>query len=182
MAWLLIEHLVLVNSILNFMNKRILLFSSIFLLPFSALAVEIEQPAPQFTLPTLKNNTPISLKQFTGKVVYVDFWASWCAPCKKSFPALNVLHQKLKSQGFEVVAINLDEDKNAADKFLQEVPVDFTVLRDAKGELSDQYIVETMPTSFILDKNGVVQKIHHGFNNDDIKEIEAKITELLAKK
>lgn len=163
------------------MKKRFAILTLV-VFAFVANATEVGQPAPQFTLPSLKSDTPTSLKQFAGKVVYLDFWASWCAPCKKSFPALNTLHQKLKSQGFEVVAVNLDEDKVAADKFLQDVPVDFTVLRDAKGELSDQYVVETMPTSFIIDKNGVVQKIHHGFNSDDIKEIEAKITELLAKK
>lgn len=148
----------------------------------TAQATEVGQPAPQFTLPTLKNDSPVALKQFAGKVVYLDFWASWCAPCRTSFPLLNKLHAKLKAQGFEVVAVNLDEDKVNGEKFLQEIPVDFTVLRDAKGEWADQYVVESMPTSFIIDKNGVVQKIHHGFTSDDIKELEAKITELLAKK
>jgi thiol-disulfide isomerase/thioredoxin len=148
----------------------------------TANATEVGQPAPQFTLPTLKTDSPIALKQFTGKVVYLDFWASWCAPCKTSFPLLNKLHAKLKAQGFEVVAVNLDENKLLGEKFLQEVPVDFTVLRDEKGEWADKYVVESMPTSFIIDKNGVVQKIHHGFTSDDIKELEAKITELLAKK
>ena len=149
---------------------------------FTANATEVGQPAPQFTLPTLKTDSPIALKQFAGKVVYLDFWASWCAPCKTSFPLLNKLHTKLKEQGFEVVAVNLDETKLLGEKFLQEVPVDFTVLHDEKGEWADKYVVESMPTSFIIDKNGVVQKIHHGFTSDDIKELEAKITELLAKK
>lgn len=149
---------------------------------FMANATEVGQSAPQFTLPTLKNDAPTALKQFAGKVVYLDFWASWCAPCKTSFPLLNKLHAKLKAQGFEVVAVNLDEDKTLAEKFLQEVPVEFSVLRDAKGEWADQYVVDSMPTSFIIDRNGIVQKIHHGFTSDDIKEIEIKITELLAKK
>jgi thiol-disulfide isomerase/thioredoxin len=149
---------------------------------FTANATEVAQPAPQFTLPTLKTDSPIALKQFAGKVVYLDFWASWCAPCKTSFPLLNKLHAKLKAQGFEVIAVNLDEDKALGEKFLQEIPVDFTVLRDAKGEWADKYVVESMPTSFIIDKNGIVQKIHHGFTSDDIKELEAKIIELLAKK
>jgi thiol-disulfide isomerase/thioredoxin len=162
--------------------KKTLALLTLAIFTFAANATEVSQTAPQFTLPNLKTQAPTPLKQFAGKVVYLDFWASWCAPCKKSFPALNALHQKLKTQGFEVLAVNLDEDKALAEKFLQDVPVDFTVLRDAKGEWSDQYVVETMPTSFILDKNGVVQKIHHGFTSDDMKEIESKITELLAKK
>ncbi len=149
---------------------------------FTANATDVGQPAPQFTLPTLLQDKPTALKQFAGKVVYLDFWASWCAPCRTSFPLLNQLHEKLKAQGFEVVAINLDEDKANAEKFLQEYPVSFTVLRDAKGEWADQFVVESMPTSFIIDKQGVVQNIHHGFTSDDIKELEEKITKLLAQK
>lgn len=148
---------------------------------FNASAVDAGQPAPQFTLPTLQQDQPTSLKQFAGKVVYVDFWASWCAPCRTSFPLLNKLHEKLKAKGFEVVGINLDEDKANAEKFLKEFPVGFTVLRDAKGEWADQFVVESMPTSFILDKQGVVQHIHHGFTSNDVKELEDKITALLAK-
>ncbi|MEI6745214.1 MAG: TlpA disulfide reductase family protein [Methylococcaceae bacterium] len=166
--------------------KKIIATLALATFALTANATEVGQPAPQFTLPTLKTDSPIALKQFAGKVVYLDFWASWCAPCKTSFPLLNKLQAKLKAeaqnQGFEVVAVNLDEDKALGEKFLQEVPVDFTVLRDEKGEWADKYVVESMPTSFIIDKNGVVQKIHHGFNSDDIKELEAKITELLAKK
>lgn len=162
--------------------KKIFIAFTLATFTFTANATEVGQPAPQFTLPTLKSNSPTPFKQFAGKVVYLDFWASWCAPCKTSFPLLNKLHQKLNAQGFEVVAVNLDEDKTLGEKFLQEVPVDFTVLRDEKGEWADKYVVDSMPTSFIIDKNGVVQKIHHGFTSEDIKEIEAKITELLAKK
>jgi thiol-disulfide isomerase/thioredoxin len=149
---------------------------------FNAHATEVGQPAPQFTLPTLQQDQQTSLKQYAGKVVYLDFWASWCAPCRTSFPLLTKLHEKLKAQGFEVVGINLDEDKANAEKFLKEFPVGFTVLRDAKGEWADQFVVESMPTSFIIDKQGVVQNIHHGFASADINELEAKITKLLAQK
>jgi thiol-disulfide isomerase/thioredoxin len=148
----------------------------------TANATDVGQPAPQFTLPTLQSDQPTALKQYAGKVIYLDFWASWCAPCRTSFPLLNKLHEKLKAQGFEVVAVNLDEDKANAEKFLKEFPVSFTVLRDAKGEWADQFVVESMPTSFILDKQGVVQNIHHGFASADIKELEEKITKLLAQK
>lgn len=156
-----------------------------FLVSFYSLnsaAVDVGQPAPEFTLPTLQQGQATTLKQYAGKVVYLDFWASWCAPCRTSFPLLNKLHEKLKGQGFEVVGINLDEDKANAEKFLKEFPVSFTVLRDEKGEWSDKFVVESMPTSFIIDKKGVVQNIHHGFNSGDITELEAKITKLLAEK
>jgi len=157
----------------------ILLFS---LLATSANATDSGQPAPKFSLPSMQTNQPVALNTYTGKVVYVDFWASWCAPCRTSFPLLNQLHQKLKAQGFEVVAINLDEDKANAEQFLKDFPVNFAVLRDAKGEWADQFVVESMPTSFIIDKQGIVQHIHHGFVSDDVKGLEEKITLLLSKK
>jgi thiol-disulfide isomerase/thioredoxin len=147
----------------------------------TANAVEIGQAAPPFTLPSIQQGQPTALKDTLGKVVYLDFWASWCAPCRTSFPLLNKLHEKLKAKGFEVIAVNLDEDKAKAEKFLQEIPVGFTVLHDSKGEWADKYVVESMPTSFILDKQGNVQNIHHGFTAGDIEELEKKITELLAK-
>jgi thiol-disulfide isomerase/thioredoxin len=148
---------------------------------FTAHATDVGQPAPQFTLPTLQKDQATTLKQYAGKVIYLDFWASWCAPCRTSFPLLNKMHEKLKAKGFEVVAVNLDEDKANAEKFLKEFPISFTVLRDAKGEVSDEFVVESMPTSFIIDKQGVIQNIHHGFTSDDIKELEEKVTQLLAK-
>ena len=149
---------------------------------FAAKASNVGEAAPQFTLPSLQQNQAISLKQFQGKVVYLDFWASWCAPCRTAFPLLSKLQHKLKAQGFEVVAINLDEDKANAERFIKEFAVDFTVLRDAKGEWADKFVIESMPTSFIIDKQGIIKHIHHGFTSDDIVELEQKITRLLVQK
>lgn len=145
-------------------------------------ASEVGQPAPQFTLPSLLQDQPVSLTQFGGKVIYLDFWASWCAPCRTSFPLLNKMYQNLRDKGLEVVAINLDENKANAEKFLKDFPVSFAILRDSKGEWADKYVVESMPTSFIIDRQGVIQNIHHGFTSDDIKDLEQKIIQLLAKK
>lgn len=167
------------------MKNKLLLIALTVLINTASLnanASDVGEPAPPFTLPSLLQDKTISLQQYSGKVVYLDFWASWCAPCRTSFPLLNKLHQKLKDKGFEVVAINLDEDKAKAEAFLKEIPVGFTILRDEKGEWSDKYVVESMPTSFIIDKQGVIQNIHKGFTSDDINELEQKITELLAKK
>ena len=80
------------------------------------------------------------------------------------------------------MAVNLDENKINAEKFIKEFPVTFTVLRDSEGEWADKYVVESMPTSFIVDKKGVIQKIHSGFTSDDINELEQKIVQLLATK
>ncbi len=166
------------------MHNKVLLVAMTILIniSFNVYAAEIGQPAPPFNLPSLRQGQSVSLSQFSGKVVYVDFWASWCAPCRTSFPLLNKLQQKLKDQGFEVVAINLDEDPANAEKFLTDFPVTFTILRDSNGEWADKYVVESMPTSFIVDRQGVIQNIHHGFASDDINELEQKIVQLLAKK
>jgi peroxiredoxin len=94
---------------------------------------------------------------------------------------LNKLNEKLKAQNFEVIAINLDEDKTKAEKFINDIPVGFTVLHDGKGEWADQYVIESMPTSFIIDKQGVVQHVHHGFTATDMEGLEKKVSELLAK-
>ncbi|MEY4768300.1 MAG: hypothetical protein RL637_939 [Pseudomonadota bacterium] len=163
------------------MNKNIIIIIAALAFAQFVHATEVGQAAPQFTLPTLEKEQATGLKQFAGKVVYLDFWASWCGPCRTSFPLLNKLHEKLKAQGFEVVAINLDEDKAKAEKFISEFKVGFTVLRDAKGEWADKYVVESMPTSFIIDKQGVVQHIHHGFVSNDIVDLEARIQSLLKK-
>lgn len=163
-------------------NVLLITIAFLFSVAFSANASDVGQPAPEFTLPALLQDQPTSLKQFNGKVVYIDFWASWCAPCRTSFPLLNKLHQKLKSQGFEVVAINLDENKTNAEKFLTDFPVEFSILRDSKGEWADQFVVESMPTSFIIDKQGIIQHVHHGFTSEDINGLEQKIVQLLAKK
>lgn len=143
-------------------------------------AVEAGEPAPQFTLPTLKTAKPVTLSAYAGKVVYLDFWASWCAPCRTSFPLLDKLHQELQAQGFEVVAVNLDEDPAKAEQFLAEFRVGFTVLRDEQGVWADRYVVESMPTSFIIDKQGVVRHVHHGFSSDDINGLKQTVVQLLA--
>ncbi|TAN64961.1 MAG: TlpA family protein disulfide reductase [Methylobacter sp.] len=160
----------------------LIVMTALISMSFNANASEVGQPAPPFNLPSLLQNQPVSLSQFSGKVVYVDFWASWCAPCRTSFPLLNKLQQKLKDQGFEVVAINLDEDHANAEKFLKDFPVTFTLLHDSKGEWADKYVVDSMPTSFIVDRQGVIQNIHHGFTSGDINELDQKIIQLLAKK
>jgi thiol-disulfide isomerase/thioredoxin len=167
---------------MKYEKKSATLALSLACISMSVTAVEVGKPAPLFTLPTLQQGQTTALATFSGKVIYLDFWASWCVPCRTSFPLLDALHKKLRAQGFEVIAINLDEDKTKAEQFIKELPVDFTVLHDSKGEWADQYVIESMPTSFIVDKHGVVQLIHHGFTSDDIKGLEQKVLALLAEK
>lgn len=136
--------------------------------------------APSFTLSGDKGT--ISLKQFRGKVVYLDFWASWCVPCRKSFPWMNMMQEKYKSEGLVVLGINLDESKEAAKKFLQQVPANFTIAYDPDGETPGQYHVEVMPTSYVVDRKGNIVLAHRGFKKSQSAEMESKISAILRKK
>lgn len=150
-------------------------------------ALEVGAMAPAFSLPGLQakdSKTTFTTADFRGKVVYVDFWASWCGPCKISAPLLSELRDRLVKQGkaFEVVAINVD--KKAADglEFLEESPVTYLTLSDPAGATPAKYEVKGMPTGFLLDGTGKIRLIHQGFKSSDIKTIEAEITKLLGEK
>lgn len=134
------------------------------------------------TLPSLFDSKKnISSNDFKEKVLYVDFWASWCIPCRKSLPQLNELRERLKRNGkdFEILAINLDSDPNEAIAFLNKYPVDYPVVYDAEGKYPKLYGVKGMPTSYILDPQGKIRYVHSGFRSSDIKKIEALVHEML---
>ena len=119
----------------------------------------------------------------TRKIVVVDFWASWCGPCKKSFPALDELQKKFGGQGLVIIAVNEDQKKSDMDHFLKENKVSFTVVRDAAPDgkkLVDKVDVSTMPSTFIFDGAGKLRFIHCGFQGIDTKkEFEQEIESLL---
>lgn len=145
----------------------------------TSVAIEKGQAAPNFRLPLLDSKKKVSLKQYRGKVVYVDFWASWCGPCRQSLPLLTKLRTEMKKQPFEVLAINLDEETAAAKGFLREYPVNYPVLLDPEGQVASQYQLPGMPTSFILDKRGRIQHVHVGFKPQDIDKIRQQVKSLL---
>lgn len=128
------------------------------------------ETAPNFALPT--DHGTLKLADLKGKVVYLDFWASWCPPCRKSFPWMNEMEQRYGRHGLTVVAINLDKDRDLAAKFLSEVPADFTIAYDSEGSVADSYHVPGMPSSFIIDRNGKIQSIHIGFREEDTSALE----------
>jgi cytochrome c biogenesis protein CcmG, thiol:disulfide interchange protein DsbE len=145
------------------------------LIALPTFAADVGTAAPSFTLEGIKNVTAgqkVSLANYKGKIVYVDFWASWCIPCQSSFPALEKLRAKYKSKGLEVVAINMDENLEDAHKFLAKYPVNFPIARDAAGTVAEQYKVKGMPSAYIVDAKGVVLHVVEGFN-------EAKETALI---
>ncbi len=119
------------------------------------------------------------MEAYRGKVVYLDFWATWCPPCRKSMPALNKLRNELVSSGFEVVAINLDEKQEDAEQYLKKYPVDYPVIFDSTASCPKVYELKGMPTSYLIDQQGVIQDVHIGYRHGDIKKIRNKVQALL---
>jgi len=119
------------------------------------------------------------LSQYEGKVIYLDFWASWCVPCRKSFPWMNQLQQKHEDKDLVIVAINLDKKKSLADAFLLENPANFNIVYDPKGQLAKKFGIKGMPSSVIFDRNGKAVKAHTGFFVKKIDQYEQEIQNTL---
>ncbi len=147
----------------------------------SALAVEIGAQAPAFSLPTASGK-PIALDDLRGQVVYVDFWASWCGPCRRSFPWMNALQQRFGGRGLAIVAVNVDKRRPDAERFLQQYPAGFPVVFDPAGTVPTAYGVPGMPTSYLIDAKGNVVAIEQGFFDERRAALEARIEALLAKR
>lgn len=133
--------------------------------------------APAIHLPTVDGE--MDLAQLEGKVVYLDFWASWCDPCRDSFPWMAEMKEKYGSDGLEVVAINLDKERALADKFLDTMKLNFIVAFDASGESAEKYMLRGMPGSYLIGRDGSIQASHLGFNDRDKVKLEAAIRVLL---
>jgi thiol-disulfide isomerase/thioredoxin len=123
-----------------------------------------------------------TLPELKGKVVLVDFWASWCAPCRASFPALQKLSDQYGAKGLVIIGVSVDEKKSEMEKFLQKNKVSFAIVRDAAHKLVATAGVETMPTSMLIDTEGKIRFVHNGFFGEKtIKEYQHEIESLLGK-
>ncbi len=123
---------------------------------------------------------PINLDSLRGKVVYVDFWASWCVPCRQSFPWMDEMQRTFAKDGLVVVAVNVDHARSDATKFLSEFSPAFRIAYDPDGVTAEQYHVHGMPTSFLIDREGKIQLQHAGFRARDREELAGRIRALLA--
>lgn len=145
-----------------------------------ASALERGERAPDFAAPALRSEGQVSLAAHRGKVVYVDFWASWCPPCRVAMPALERLRAELPEDSFQVIAVNVDRDPKAAREVLRERPVGYPSASDPEGRLPERFGVRTMPTSYLIDREGVVRYVHEGFREGDEAELRERIRALLA--
>lgn len=144
----------------------------------AASAVGVGEPAPSFALPTAAGEL-VALDKLKGRVVYVDFWASWCGPCRRSFPWLNEMQQKYGARGFTVVGVNVDKRRADAERFLQQTPATFTIVYDEAGKTPEAYAVKGMPSSYLIDSGGKVAAVESGFRDEQKAVFEERIRALL---
>lgn len=136
-----------------------------------AWAIEPSQQLPATGIPEVQHSE--------GQYVYIDFWASWCGPCRQSFPWMNTLHTKYAGRGLKVVAINVDAKRADADKFLLHTPAKFTLAFDERGESAKRLAIKTMPTSILVNPEGRVVWVHSGFRSEDAAMLEERISSTL---
>jgi thiol-disulfide isomerase/thioredoxin len=146
--------------------KKIILLSAILLFPVLLNAGDQKEQT-------------FNLELYRGKVVLLDFWASWCGPCRTTFPWLNEMQKRYQSLGLEVIGVNVDEDLSQAELFLSKVPADFTIVYDRNGALAAVYDLQGMPASYLIDREGHILKSHVGFFESETEKRESEIKQAL---
>ncbi len=147
--------------------------------PNAAKHALLNNPAPDLAGDSLNGHGKVSLAQWKGKVVLVDFWATWCEPCKKSFPRLEELHVKYGASGLEIVGVSEDDEGNGVKDFGGKYGAKFPLLWDKEKNIAGKWHPPAMPSSFIVDKKGVVRFVHLGYHDGEEKEIETELKSLL---
>ncbi len=153
---------------------KVTMLSFSLLLPNTSFAAG---SAPSFDLEGVDGK--VKLSDYRGKVVYLDFWASWCTPCRKSFPWMNEMQSRFEKKGFRVIAVNLDARRADADKFLTQLKPDFDIAFDPEGAVAGLYELQGMPSAYLIDRSGNLHSVHLGFRNRDIPLLEDEIKALL---
>lgn len=135
-------------------------------------------PAPDFTLENRSGGT-VSLSDLRGEVVLLNFWATWCPPCRQEMPLLDQIYSRYEALGFTLLGVNVEQDSRLADRFLADVPVTFPILLDPNEQVSKLYRVPAMPTTVIIDRQGTVRYIHYGFRPGDEETVHNEVRRLL---
>ena len=167
------------------MNQRLLavLYAVLAMIPLkSIMAAEAGSAMPDCALTSLADKQSFNLQQFKGKVIYVDFWASWCGPCAKSFPFMNELSRDLKNKGLQVIGVNMDETLADTQGFLAQYPASFDIAKAADGneQCAKDFSVQAMPSTYLVDRNGTVRHVHLGFRSGEARELRTLVEQLLS--
>jgi peroxiredoxin len=157
---------------------RLVLIALLGGIPAGALAEAMNQPAPDFTLKSGEGEN-IRLQDFRGQVVMLNFWASWCGPCRQEMPLMDDLHARYKDLGFSVLAVNLDKNITEAERFLSAVPVSFPILYDPESQVASLYGVEAMPSTVMIDRDGNARFLHRGYKPGFEEDYERQIRQLV---
>jgi len=147
-------------------------------IPLAAPGASSNGPAPQFTL-AARGGNEVSLAQYRGKVVMINFWASWCGPCRQEMPLLENIYKKYGKLGFTLLGVNVEPDSKAADDWLKQTPVSFPILYDKESKVSKLYDVAGMPSTVIIDRKGNVRVLHKGYKPGDENEYLDSIRSLI---
>ena len=143
-----------------------------------AAASIVEGKAPDFTLKSAKGNN-MKLSEYRGEVVMINFWASWCAPCREEMPILNDMYLKYRDMGFTLLGVNVEEDPAGAKKMMQDLKVAFPVLYDTTNEVTKLYDVEAMPSTILVDRDGNMRYLHRGYLPGYEEDYERQVRELM---
>ncbi|MFN7983887.1 MAG: TlpA disulfide reductase family protein [Vicinamibacterales bacterium] len=146
---------------------------------FTSLAAATPKDLPSLTLHTLDGKT-VTTADLKGKVVLLDFWASWCIPCRKSFPEVDKLSREFEQKGLTVIAVSVDEQRKNAESFLSQYPHSMTIALDDKGTAAQAFDLQGMPSSLIVDRTGHIRYTHMGYTDKTIAQFRTEIAQLLA--
>jgi len=154
-------------------------FTALLFLSIAAVSsVHAVELSPDFTLPS-KSDGNLRLAEQRGEVIMLNFWASWCGPCRKEMPLLNDLHKRYSKAGFQVWGVNVDANRADADRLLKKIPVDFPILFDPNGKVGSLFNVDAMPTTVFIDRSGKIRHLHKGYRAGDEATYRKYIKELI---
>jgi thiol-disulfide isomerase/thioredoxin len=151
------------------MRNRIAAFAAALAIALPVMAGPNAAPAPPFTL-SARGGKDVSLAQYQGQVVMINFWASWCGPCRQEMPLLESIYKKYNKLGFTLLGVNVEPDSKAADDWLKATPVSFPILYDKDSKVSKLYEVDGMPSTVIIDRSGKLRVLHRGYKPGDENE------------
>lgn len=160
------------------MRGKRMLAAALLLAPVVGFALQAGAPAPVVAAQSTDGQWQ-RLQDYRGKVVYVDFWASWCAPCRQALPQYERLYRELAPSGFVVLAINVDTEQRLAQRMLKQIPMSFPVILDPQGVLAERFSPPTMPTGYLIDRQGVVRYVHTGYKAEDLPAFETLVRKMV---
>jgi peroxiredoxin len=164
-------------ELIMLLSKKLACITAVLALGFTSL-VAIANPAPDFTLPSSTGEN-VRLAEQRGQVVMLNFWASWCGPCRKEMPLLDDMSKRYSSAGFVLYGVNVEEDNTDAIKLIKQMGVTFPILYDAESKASSLYNVDAMPTTVLIDKKGQIRYVNRGYKAGDENKYREQIRELI---